>query len=338
MKLASFGLAGCLSALSLAAHANDVHSGHGPGVHASTAPIGIMGDHTHHAGGWMLSYRYMHMEMDGMRDGNDDLSDAEVLSDFMVTPTRMTTDMHMLGAMYAPNDRLTILAMVPWVRKSMDHVTRMGVRFTTGSEGLGDVKLGALYVLKRWRGQQLHLNMSVSLPSGDIDETDDTPAANDAQLPYPMQLGSGTWDLLPGVTYLGQRDAYAWGAQVLGTVRIGENDNDYTLGDRLELNGWTSYRFSDPWSVSARLRWQSWGEIDGRDDQLNPLQVPTADPDLQGGTRADALIGVNFYAHSGVFKGHRLAIEGGVPVYENLDGPQMSADWMATAGWQYAFD
>jgi len=33
------------------------------------APIGVMGDHTHEAGEWMLSYRYRLMFMDGNRDG-----------------------------------------------------------------------------------------------------------------------------------------------------------------------------------------------------------------------------------------------------------------------------
>lgn len=31
------------------------------------APIGVMGDHTHAAGEWMFSYRYMRMEMGGQR-------------------------------------------------------------------------------------------------------------------------------------------------------------------------------------------------------------------------------------------------------------------------------
>ncbi len=36
------------------------------------APIGVMGDHMHHKGEWMLSYRYMHMDMEGNRIGTDE--------------------------------------------------------------------------------------------------------------------------------------------------------------------------------------------------------------------------------------------------------------------------
>ena len=33
------------------------------------APIGVMADHQHQKGEWMISYRYMGMAMDGNRDG-----------------------------------------------------------------------------------------------------------------------------------------------------------------------------------------------------------------------------------------------------------------------------
>ena len=181
------------------------------------------------------------------------------------------------------------------------------------------------------------LNFGASALTGDIDEKGNTFAMQNAQLLYPMQLGSGTWDLLLGATYTGRQNAWSWGSQVLGTARLGDNDNNYTLGDRLELSGWGAYRLTPAWSTSLRLKWQTWGDVDGNDSKLNPMIVPTADPDLQNSTRADLLAGVNFYAPSGVFSGNRLAIEGGIPVYENLDGPQMSTEWMLTANWQKVF-
>ena len=306
-------------------------------AHLTESPAGVMGDHVHHKGSWMFSYTYMTMHMDGMRDGTDDLSNSEVLQDFMVTPTSMDMQMHMFGTMYAVTDDFTLMAMAPWISKDMDHRTRMGVRFSTSSDGIGDVKLSGIYKIYNRNDHQLLLNFGVSAPTGDIDEKGNTPAMQNAQLPYPMQLGSGTWDLLPGATYTGRQNAWSWGSQALGTLRPGDNDNNYTLGDRLELSGWGAYRLAPAWSTSLRLKWQTWGDVDGNDSKLNPRMVPTADPDLQGGTRADLLAGVNFYAPSGVFGGNRLAIEGGIPVYENLDGPQMSTEWMLTANWQKVF-
>lgn len=301
------------------------------------APIGVMGDHTHSAGEWMLSYRFMRMEMDGNRDDTDQIGVSEVLADFPVTPTEMTMDMHMFGVMYAPTDKLTLMGMLPYLDFSMDHVTRTGVRFTTESEGIGDIRLTALYVLYELGRHRVHLNAGISFPTGSIDERDGTPAGPNQKLPYPMQLGSGTFDLLPGITYLGQTEDWSWGAQGLAAIRVGENDNDYTLGDRFHLTGWLARRLSDAFSGSIRLNGQTWGDIDGADPDLNPRMVPTADPDRRAGTRLDLMFGLNYYVRQGMFKGHRLAIEGGIPVYQRLDGPQLETDWLLTAGWQYAW-
>ena len=109
--------------------------------------INVLGTHTHLAGEWMIGYKYMFMKMDGNRDGTDRKSTGEVLADFMVAPLDMTMEMHMLDVMYAPTDDFTLMAMLPYLRLSMDHVTRTGARFTTRAEGFGDFQAKALYTL-----------------------------------------------------------------------------------------------------------------------------------------------------------------------------------------------
>jgi hypothetical protein len=295
-----------------------------------------MGDHTHGKGEWMLSYRYMTMDMRGNRDGRSNRSTREVLQDFPVAPRRMSMEMHMVGVMYAPTDDLTLMAMVPLVRLHMDHINRMGVKFSTSSEGIGDVKLTGLYVLRRMGLHRVHLNMGLSVPTGSVDEKDDTPLGRQ-RLPYPMQIGSGTLDLLPGLTYLGQSEAYSWGAQSLATLRLGENTHDYKLGNRFHATGWLARRWTRALSTSVRLEWQVWKNIHGADPDLNPALVPTADPDRRAGSRVDLAFGLNWFFRSGVLRGHRLAVEYAVPVYQWLDGPQLEADWLVTVGWQRAF-
>ena len=298
------------------------------------APIGVMGDHTHGAGEVMLSYRYSYMDMDGNRDGTQSLSTRDVLRQFPVTPTRMTMQMHMLGAMYAPTDELTLMAMAPYVVKEMDHITRRGVRFTTDSEGFGDIKLSALYKVIQRNRQRLHLNFGVGFPTGSIDKKDRTPAGPDQQLPYPMQIGAGTFSLLPGITYLGQTDNWSWGAQALGTIYLGENSRNYRLGNRLNLTGWVARRLNRWTSLSFRLDGKTWGNISGADDDLNPNLIPTADPDRRGGTQLDLVFGFNFYVPKGDLSGVRAALEFALPVHRSLDGPQLETDWQITFGLQ----
>lgn len=296
-----------------------------------------MGDHTHAAGEWMLSYRHMYMFMEGNRGRGGSKSRSEVLADFPVAPTEMFMEMHMLGAMNAPTDDLTFMVMAPYLRQEMDHQMRTRAKFTTRSEGFGDVKVNGLYVLQRWARQQIHLNAGVSLPTGSIEEKDDTPAADDTKLPYPMQLGSGTFDLLPGLTYLGQTDNWSWGAQALGNFRVGRNSSDYSLGDRGQLTVWGARKWTRWLSTSLRLDGHAWGDVDGEDPDFNPNMVPTADPNRRGGERIDVLVGFNIYGRESWYKGQRLAVEFGLPVYQALDGPQLGTEWILTSGWQYAW-
>ncbi|MBN66073.1 MAG: hypothetical protein CMM94_00690 [Rickettsiales bacterium] len=323
-------------AMAGAAHAQDLSSF--KSLPTGHAPIGVMGDHMHKEGEWMTSYRYSSMMMDGNRDGTDRLSESEVLSNYMVAPQEMRMEMHMFGLMYGVSDDFTAMVMAPYVRKQMDHVTRMGMQFSTETKGLGDVKLGGMYRLNDVDDRDVfHLNFNVSLPTGSIDERGATPMNANAKLPYPMQLGSGTFDPMLGLTYVHNMDGWSLGGQADATFRLYDNSEDYHLGNSYHATTWLARNLNEYLSVSARLDGTHWEDIDGADPELNPMMIATADPALRGGTRVDALVGVNLLAQDGGLKDHRLAFEFGVPVYQDLDGPQLETDYRLTLGWQYAF-
>ncbi|MEO0472196.1 MAG: transporter [Bacteroidota bacterium] len=299
------------------------------------APIGVMGDHTHKKGELMFSYRWMYMPMSGNLVGSDAVSNAAVLESYMVVPEQMAMQMHMLGAMYAPTDKITLMLMGNYVTNNMDLLTRMGGQFSTASSGLGDTRLGALIKVAEFGRNRLHFNAFVSLPTGSIENRDDTPAGN-IRLPYPMQLGSGTFDLMPGVTYLGQNDLLSWGVQAKGIIRPGTNSADYAFGDQFMATAWGAIVIADWLSASVRLDNRNVSPIRGQDAELNPMMVSTADPVNFGGQRLDGLLGLNFYARSGGLKGLRIAAEFGLPLYQNLNGPQMQVQSVLNLGLQYA--
>lgn len=346
----------CLSPTLATAHDGEVHTGNAPvGVTDlpplnadGHAPIGVMGDHRHKTGEVMLSYRFMHMDMQGYRSGTNNLSPEQVASipNIRIVPTSMTMDMHMFGAMYAPNDRITLMAMLPYVTKQMDHITFAGMAgtvrlgtFNTQSEGWGDLKISALYGLREWGNNKLHLNLGVSLPTGSTTERANvlTPMGGtmNVRMPYGMQLGSGTYDLLPGITYIGRSGNTGWGAQLTGVIRTGKN-NGWSFGDEAKLTAWASYR-PQPWiSFSGRIEAKTAGDIDGRDSRIfGP--APTLNPDNYGGETVTIFAGVNLMGQRGALRGHRLALEVGAPIYQYLNGLQLETDWIATLGWQYAF-
>jgi hypothetical protein len=279
--------------------------------------------------------------MDGERDGTRRVSRGKVLEQFMTVPTDMTMQMHMAMLMYAPTDDLSLMAMLPYIRKAMNHVTAAGPRFRELSEGLGDLELRGLYTLYNVRRYEhrLLLNAGFTVPTGSIDVKDFGPdrSMGRDRLEYPMQLGSGTVDLRPGLTYLGQVENWAWGTEFIPTVRLGRNRHNYSLGNRYDANAFGARRVTDWLSASGRLGWQAWENINGIDKTLNAMDEPTKDPKNQGGRRLDALLGINLYAPSGILKGQRLAIEAGAPVYQSLEGPQLQVDWLLRAGWQWVF-
>lgn len=336
----SYLLAGACAA-ALACSVLNAHENHGARAD-SHAPIGVMADHWHKAGEWMFSYRYMHMAMEGNRDGSNRVSTADVHTRYRVAPLKMDMGMHMLGAMYAPSDKLTLMVMVPYLENKMDHQTVMGGFFTTESKGVGDVKLAAMLPLYDYQGGKLHTTLGLSVPTGSIDERDQTPMGN-TQLPYPMQLGSGTFDLRPSITWSKLNQGWSWGLQTTATIRTGgENANGYRLGNALDAQTWIAWNPSPAWSLSSRLQWQGWQDIEGQDPAYNMglmvdgngrQLVPTIDPELRAGRRTDLHVGVNWMSDGG----HRLALEYGVPVQQHLDGPQLEIDSVATVGYQYAF-
>ena len=296
----------------------------------SLAPIGVMGDHTHSAGRFMLSYRYMFMNMDGMRDGANDLGTRDIYADYPVAPTDMTMEMHMFGLMYGVTDRLTLMAMTNFQSKGMDHLTRpgsppfmmRGPSFTQTEEGWGDLAVGGLWKLTDSTTNHFHLNLGVSIPT-----------ANRSPLPYPMQNGSGTWDLKPGLTWTSLRSGYSLGAQVMGTIRLDESHRGYRFPNQLDTSVWIAKPVNDWVSLSARLTYLLQGKFHGPDEDIRMFMSPQMDASNLPVDRLDLSLGVNIMTPLGF----RLGLEIGAPVYEKTDGPRLSTEWWSILGGQFSF-
>lgn len=315
------------------------HSPHKHDSHANHiySPIGVMGEHSHSKGDWMFTYSYNTMNMKGNLSGTNDVGQDDVLSDFMVSPTAMTMQMHMFGLMYGVSDKFMLMGMLPYSRVSMDHINRMGKRFTTEAVGVGDMKLTGTYTLYEEGSQKILLNAGISFPTGSTDERDDTPVGANQKLPYPMQLGSGTYDPLFGVSYTNQKGLWSWGSQLKATIRFGENDSNYRLGNEYDLTMWGVRKINDFINSSIRVDGKRWGNIEGSDPELNPMMVPTSRTDLRAGKRVDLLFGIDFVGSKEKLKDNRIAIEFGFPIYQNLNGPQLKVDSRLTVAWQIIF-
>jgi hypothetical protein len=324
-------------------------------------PVGLPGRHQIPEGRLVLVYRAGAMAMSGIRAGTDDLDAATLVTTvpnafagmpgqpptIRMAPVEMTGEMHMLGAMYGAGARLTVMGMLPYVKKSMTMRTYAGPagtavlgQSTTRSDGLGDIRLGALWSLHEAGRNRTALGLGLSLPTGSITETGQmlspmgtTPTM---RLAYSMQLGSGTYDLHPALTWEAGRGALNWGAQARGIIRLGENDEGYRHGHEAAVSGWLSYRAA-PWiSYSGRLEYRHAGHIHGRDPRIMGPSLG-ADPRNYGGRYVTLYAGADLAPKKGLFKGHRIGVELGVPLYQDLNGVQSKTDWTLALAWRKPF-
>lgn len=306
------------------------------------APLGVMGDHVHKKGEWMASYRFMTMSMQQIYQGSDTVPSSMAGTGHMMSPREMTMDMHMLGLMYAPTDKVTLMLMSSYKENSMPMAGPTGApTMKMKSSGVGDTSIGGLYQFHKTETTNALFGLSVSLPTGSIDKkvaNAPNPMAIGRDLPFPMQLGSGTYDFTPSVTYNQLLNAqWSWGAQAKATIHTGTNDAGYTLGDSINMTSWVARNLNSRFSVSGRANFRAWSGVDGTQtnglDALNPNLSSPADPNSTGGSRVDLYLGLNYIHCSGV----RLAGEIGKSVYQDLQGTQLGNDWSANFGIQYAW-
>lgn len=357
---AAFFLA--LASSSAFAHEGETHDGAPTPARADGhAPIGVMGDHMHNAGEWMIGYRYMTMSMSDPVLGDENVSPDWIVTNMpnrffgmpgqpptlRVVPLEMDMSMHMAGVMYAPTDWVTLIASTSYVEKEMTAVTYAGMMGTTrlgtfsmDTGGWGDSRITAAFRLYQNGNAHVQFNAGLSLPTGSITERVRvlSPMGTwmNMRAAYGMQLGTGTYDVRPSLTYTDRANDLSWGAQYSGALRFDENDEGYTWGDEHQVTGWLAYQFA-PWiSASSRLTARTQESIDGIDPNImGPTQG--ADPDNYGGDHVDLSFGVNLIGQSGVLFDHRLAAEVSLPLHSDVNGLQLERDWALTIGYQKAF-
>ena len=261
------------------------------------APLGVMGDHVHRAGEMMFSYRSIEMAMDGLQDGNA-ISIEDALDGYLMVPIKMRMRTHMFGAMYAPHDRITLMAMMShrtnFVQMKGAHLHSPGGDGPVGHHhiigdpsatiaGFGDIKLAALIPLRNASNADLRLNASVSIPTGSIISR--RGAYNSSSgvtgLHYPMQVGSGSFELRPGLTFAATHGAWSYGAQARGTIRLNKNKRDYRLAPTIGSTLWGARRFNDSLSISLRGAFENWGNV----------TTFTSEEEMKSDDRYAALIG-----------------------------------------------
>jgi len=305
------------------------------------APMSITEDRILPSGDFQVGLRFLVSDMSGQAFGTDSLTINQVLSLFDVAPSEMVTQGFAVDVLWGATERITLTATGTFTQKTMDHLASLDGQanaylfYQTHASGIQDIKVHVLYDVLSRGDIRFHVHGGISLPVGAIDTDDVTPFSNPSatQLPYTQQLGSGTFDLMPGFVFNMQNKKASLGLQGRATIRLGENDRGWTLGDLYEGNMWAGFKTSDWVSVSLGARYSSWGDIEGFDEDLKPYESPAHNTLTQSGWRVDLPVGLNFVMPEGQFEGHRLGVEFLFPIHQDLNGPQLKHSWSIAAGW-----
>jgi len=328
------------------------------------APIGVMGDHYHKAGEWMLSARYMRMHMSGNQSGNTTLNDSQVIaqdnapgrmpSKLSVVPDDMDMDMLMLGAMYAPSDRVTLMAMMMASRKDMQlnsyaPPAMMGAGgsmndaqsssraliggFSTSSDDIEAISISGLIRLQESAARRTHLTLGLqqSLADPNASNTVLTPMGShlNMRLPYAMQIGDEALRLNLAVTHVYQTGDWILGGQASGKFKL--SAKRWHFGDAQQYTGWVQRSLNHHLSVSGRLTFERASTLQGMDPMIM-APVQTAIPANYGYRQWRLGVGLNAVVPLLPGAPERLGIEIERPFDVDVNGVQMTPKWRITLG------
>jgi hypothetical protein len=314
-------------------------------------PIGVFGVDMPAAGKLVVSITPTIGNLSGIKMGTRTVSNEYIVSTvpFFLNPTQTVRIVpqniafrtQILGLSYGVTRDFNVVLNAGMVEKSLDTIVFKGAsgvlplaRNYPTTASLSDFALSGVYRVYQDDINRVQISLGFSFPTGS-----NTATFNDFILPnrtvqnirgfYGMQLGTGTFDIMPGVVYAGYLGPWSWGASYRGRFPLGPNPQGYLWGDLHELSGWGGYTWIPGLTTTLRASASLQGPIRGWDPEIRGAAVPS-NPLFYGGQRVELFGGATV---SGRFVGYEnwsLGVEAGLPVYQNLNGPQIMKNWQAS--------
>lgn len=287
----------CFALCSNAVYAN--HSNHQNEVYELA---GVMKNHVHTKNTFMVGYSMQYAKTKGLYNQTD----AEAQALYHSTPDEMSMKMHMLDFMYGVTDRLNVGIMPQFMTMDMKHYhVHTDDHGWHDSQGFGDTKIHATYEVVK----PVLASLGFSLPTGSI-----SMQSNGSQQAYMMQTGSGSYELLPTLTYVKNYRTVDFGVQTNASIKLNDNAHGYKFGNSYNVTAWAGKNFNHFFGSHIRLDYTNVERIQGWDSSLDASKTAVNNPALQFREVTTAFLGANFYTPNGI----KFLLEGGVPLYQNL--------------------
>ncbi len=271
--------------------------------------------------GGRLDLRYEFVDQDQPRAGTDKVSVGQIPAHH--DEVRTINRNLIVGFDYTFGPRWGVGINLPVVDRSHQHIhNHMGTPFhdAWNFTEIGDVRAVGRYLLASSdSGPAFGLQFGVKLPTGNIDEANE----NGDEAERSLQPGSGTTDAIVGAFVSAPfRGGATWFADVNYQAPLSSRDG-YKPGDQVGADLGVSY----PWVGPVALELQVNTLWKNRDSGAN------AEPDDTGGTFVHLSPGLS------VTLGDKTRLYGfvQVPLYQDVNGVQLTADWSIAAGLSHRF-
>lgn len=344
-----------LSACAASAQAGDAATG-SVSPAPPPAPMGVFGAAVPGAGKLVVSINSAFGNLSGIKMGTRTVSNEYIVTNVpfflnprqavRIVPQNISFRTQILGLSYGVTDDLAAVLTAGMAEKSLEALTFKGTsgilplgRSYPGTESLADVTLSGVYRLYHDDVHRVMVNLGFSFPTGS-----NTATFNNFLLPtgvrqnirgfYGMQIGAGTFDFMPGVVYAGFIGPWSWGVSYRGRFPLGPNPQGYLWGDLHDFSGWGGYSWIPGLTTTLRVNASMQGPIRGFDPEIRGPAVP-ANPAFYGGQRLELFGGGTISGKIIGYDNWTLAGEAGLPVYQNLNGPQIMKNWQAGISLRY---
>ena len=218
---------------------------------------------------------------------------------------------------YAFSQRLGVSVSLPVVDRSHEHIhNHMGGQIpeTWNFTEVGDARVLGHYHLGESGEAGMGLLFGLKLPTGDFEVENDEGERAERSL----QPGTGTTDVLFGAYYRTPVSGRgAWFAQGLWQAALGERE-DYHPGDRVGVDLGYRHQLSDRFAALLQLNLLYRERDSGAQ----------AEPEDSGGYFAFISPGLSF----NIGRSTQLYSFVQLPVYQYVNGVQLTADWSVVAG------
>ncbi len=172
------------------------------------APAGVMSDFLILNRDLYVGVRFYNEKFRGTKLGTEDISSDDILNFFTVAPLALDKKTVELDLRLGLFGWVTAEVSMPIFQAKMLNTTSTSL-FETTSETWGDVAIRGLFDLLEMDQYRLSLTLGGTIPTGKIRKRDVGASGVREILPYAMQGGSGTFDILVGGTFLVQNELAA---------------------------------------------------------------------------------------------------------------------------------